>query len=143
MSEIVKGWICARCAVKHNVVAGTEPVVLLPCGWCGVQNWVRPVGHAGENVTGATVVPVVESIPVHIEVVNDDLEVVAEKTIQVDPEHTEEAIKQLEEFEKEIESVPVEEAIKVEEKEPENKTKTLEEQLAEAKALVARLEGEQ
>ena len=46
-------WACARCA-KRNALEGVnpDPVVLMVCSYCQIENWCRPVGHAGKGATG-------------------------------------------------------------------------------------------
>lgn len=43
-------WLCSRCAKRLGKAVEPEPTVLRVCSNCKVENWVRPFGHAGEQV---------------------------------------------------------------------------------------------
>lgn len=43
-------WACARCERRKKIAnVQPDPVVLRTCDYCNIQNWVRPVGHAGAD----------------------------------------------------------------------------------------------
>jgi uncharacterized secreted protein with C-terminal beta-propeller domain len=43
-------WLCSRCAEKESKAVEPDPVILRLCTSCKVENWVRPFGHAGEQM---------------------------------------------------------------------------------------------
>ena len=51
MSERKIEWLCARCAKKEGKQVEPDPVILRLCTSCRVENWVRPYGHVGEQIT--------------------------------------------------------------------------------------------
>lgn len=55
-------WLCVRCADKQGVETESEPVILKACSACGIENWVRPFGHAGADMVDEAG-EVAESIP--------------------------------------------------------------------------------
>jgi hypothetical protein len=47
---MVAEWLCTRCAGKLGKEREAEPTILRICSNCGIENWVRPFGHAGQDV---------------------------------------------------------------------------------------------
>lgn len=66
-------WACARCTKRKKIEnVNPDPVVLQECDFCHIENWVRPVGHAGKGASGPLMPepknPELEGLPVYKEV---------------------------------------------------------------------------
>jgi len=115
MTEKTALWACARCERRKKIEnVQTDPVVLRVCDYCKIENWVRPVGHAGADTLNPKQVLPPEKVAVHAEMVEEA---------------------------KELEEAPLEEASlgPKEESEPEKSDK--EKEIEALKAKLAELEG--
>ena len=147
-------WICSRCAQRKDIEAEIDPVVLRVCDWCNIENWVKPVGHAGANAGGGRVMPVKysaqgERLPLYKKRKKKAPSVAAveEPLVEIE-EEVKEPLQEESPEETAVEEVvaeTVEEAV-AEQLEPEgevaetNIAKTLDEQIAELEAKKKELE---
>lgn len=88
-------WACARCERRKEIAdVNADPVVLRVCDYCGVENWVRPVGHAGAGAGTVNQTLTAEQAVVHAEAVAADLEnsTGEPEVVEVEAETVEEVI---------------------------------------------------
>jgi hypothetical protein len=94
MSEDTKVlWACARCAKRKNLEGvNPDPVVLMVCSYCSIENWCRPVGHAGKGASGRLMPepknPELTGLPVYEK--KEDIKVGEAKITLHEPETVEE-----------------------------------------------------